>query len=377
MMTARTEFVRLASVEGAVFRELCRRFGVSPTTGYKWLKRYRKGIGIEDQSRRPRRSPRKTAAEIEAEILALREATHWGGRKIAWTLNQRHSRRVITKGGVCAVLRRNGCIDPDVSQQHQAFIRFEHLRPNDLWQLDFMGPFPTGAGECKTLTAIDDHSRFSLIVRACANQQTETVRAALTEAFRSYGLPWRITMDNGSPWGDPGQGRLTVLTAWLVRLGIGVSHSRPYHPQTQGKDERLHETLRYELVRWINFRDLDHAQREFDPWRQRYNFERPHESLDMNPPAQRYRISERSMPEKLPPIEYNSCDEVRRVNRLGHISYRSRKVYISKACIGLDVAIRPTLEDGKLDVYFCHQRIASIDLRDGRWSEGPSESPGE
>ena len=228
-----------------------------------------------------------------------------------------------------------------------------------------MGAFVMGSGSCHALTVLDDHSRFSLALQACTNEQTATVQGGLISAFERYGLPWRMTMDNGSPWGDDGSGVLTKLTAWLIRQGVAVSHSRPYHPQTQGKDERFHQTLQHELVKWVVFGDLAEAQRAFDEWRDRYNLRRPHEGLDMKTPESRYRPSTRSYAPTLRPIEYDSSDQVRKVDQKGMISFLSRRVRVGKGCSGLPVAIRATDTDGKYGVFFCHQQIATIDLRDG------------
>jgi hypothetical protein len=172
-----------------------------------------------------------------------------------------------------------------------------------------------------------------------------------------------MTMDNGSPWGgDDGCG-YTPLTVWLIRLGIGISHSRPYHPQTQGKDERFHRTLGVELLRWHRFRNIQHVQQRFGPYRDAYNHERPHQAIGMQVPASRYQISRRCFPEVLPAIEYDSADIVRKVQIKGYIQYRQQRLLVGKAFRGYPVALRPTTEDGIVDVYFCHQRICRMDLR--------------
>src|SRR5262249_28011286 len=160
--------------------------------------------------------------------------------------------------------------------RHRPYQRFEHDAPNCLWQMDFKGHFATQTARCHPLTVLDDHSRFAVGLQACPDQRTETVKDRLTHIFRRYGLPQRMTRDNGSPWGSDADHRFTPLTVWLMRLDIRVSHSRPYHPQTQGKDERFHKTLGLELLRDRFFRDLAQAQRCFDDWRYVYNLQRPH-----------------------------------------------------------------------------------------------------
>ena len=190
--------------------------------------------------------------------------------------------------------------------------------------MDFKGHLPIENSRCHPLTILDDHSRFALGLQACSDEKTQTVQQRLSAVFRLYGLPERMTMDNGSPWGGASEHFFTPLTAWLIRLGVRVSHSRPYHPQTQGKDERFHRTLKLELLRMHTFRHLDHAQSHFDTWRNTYNLERPHESLGMQVPASRYRPSPRSFPESLPPVEYDSKDVIRKVQEGGEIWFKSR-----------------------------------------------------
>lgn len=362
----RMEFVQLAMAEGANVSLLCRRFGISPKTAYKWLRRFEAlgPPGLVDRSRRPRSSPARTPPDLERGVLAVRdEHPAWGGRKIRARLRMTGTARPPAASTITEILRRNGRIDPAASVERKKWRFFEHERPNDLWQMDFKGRFDTARGECHTLTVLDDHSRYSLVVAACADERTATVTHRLTAAFRLYGLPWRMLMDNGSPWGHDAQHTLTPLTVWLIRLGIGVTHSRPYHPQTQGKEERFHRTLKAEVISRRSFSDIDHCQRAFDEWRPVYNFQRPHESLGMDVPASRYEASRRSFPEQLPPIEYSPGDEIRKVQAGGWISYRGRQWKVPKALRGQPVAFRHTAEDGLLHLYFCTHRLAQIDLR--------------
>lgn len=364
-MEAKLEFVVLASKTGANIRELCRRFGVSPTTAYELLRRWRLDgdDGLRLRSRRPVSSPTKTASDVEEVVLQLRDETHWGARKLHQRLVDMGSPAAPPRSTINTILKRNGRIAAEESEKHTAWHRFEHDEPNDLWQMDFKGWIDTPAGRCNPLTILDDHSRYSIALRACPNQTTETVEAELARVFDMYGLPWRMSMDNGSPWGDDGAYRLTKLEVWLIRNGVKVSHSRPFHPQTQGKDERFHRTLDDELLKWTVLRDLADAQRQFDTWRNRYNHERPHEALAMQTPARRYAPSVRSRPPSLPSIEYGADDIIRKVDHYGKISFRNHVIRVGKGCADLPVAIRPTATDGVFDVFFCHQRVEVIDLR--------------
>jgi transposase InsO family protein len=365
VMSLRQEFVMLARVEGANVRRLCRRFKISPQTGYKWLARFAEqgAAGLEERSRRPRSSPRQTSAELERAVLEVRGAhPTWGGRKIRARLLQQGRQEVPSASTITAILHRQGCVDPQQSLEHRPWQRFEADAPNRLWQMDFKGHFALPQGLCHPLTVLDDHSRFSLGLEACADQQTATVQDRLTRIFRRYGLPEKILQDNGSPWGHTEHG-YTPLTVLMIRLGISPRHSRPRHPQTLGKDERFHRTLKAELLTYQKFTDFSDCQDHFETWRQSYNFERPHQALDMQVPASRYRESPRSFPEQLPAIEYGPDDFVRKVQFQGKLSFQGRACVIPRAFRGYPVALRPTTTDGLFNVHFCHLKVAQIDLR--------------
>jgi transposase InsO family protein len=363
----REEFVRLASVPGTNKSALCRRFGISRKTGYKWLERSAaEGVaGLGDRSRRPHRSPERTPSRTERKILRIRGESNnaWGGRKIAHVMVNDGWGGVPAPSTITEILRRNGKLAQKARQHPGPWQRFERPAPNDLWQMDFKGHFAVGASRCHPLTVLDDHSRYALALDACSNEQDRTVRERLTQAFRRYGMPLQMLMDNGSPWGDDRDNPFTVFTAWLLQLGVGVSHGRPFHPQTQGKDERLHRTLNAEVLTNKQFADLGEIQSAFDKWRHKYNHRRPHQALDMNVPASRYRVSPRTFPERLPEIVYDEGDEVRKVDVLGKISFKNRTWRISKAFRGKRVALRPTEDDGVMAVFFCTHRIGRIDLR--------------
>ena len=368
-MSQRQEFVMLANTPDANVSRLCARFGISRKTGYKWRSRFQVGNipALADQSRRPHHSPARSLPEIEEQVLALRHKhPAWGGRKLRARLQALGYSSVPAASTITAILHRHQQITPEESLRHQRCQRFEHPEPNDLWQMDFKGDFATATQRCYPLTVIDDHSRFALTLEACANEKTETVQKALTMAFRRYGLPWRMTMDNGFPWGVyvGGRCRWTRFTVWLLRLGVRVSHSRPFHPQTQGKDERFHRTLKVELLRNHAWRDLHECQQRFDYWRDQYNCERPHEALKMQVPAARYRVSPRPFPEQLPAVEYPADSIVRRVQQNGVIYLRNQGYFIGEAFYGFHLALRPTIKDGSFNVYFCQQQVATIDLNE-------------
>jgi len=362
----RLEFVALATAEAANVAELCRRFGIARKTGYKWLGRHREagGSGLGDRSRRPERSPERTAAEVEARVVALRlEHPAWGGRKLRRRLADIGMTPVPAASTITDILRRRGLIDRS-REPSKPWTRFERERPNELWQMDFKGRFALADGSrCHPLTVLDDHSRYSLVLEACADERGATVRTKLESAFRRYGLPEAMLMDNGSPWGDDRESRWTPLGVWLARLGVRSRHGRPYHPQTQGKEERFHRTLKAEALAGRTLVDLADSQRRFDRWRSVYNAERPHEALALATPASRCRASVRSYPERPPAMEFSPIDVVRRVCDGGRFNFRGRVWRVSKAFKGEAVGVRPTTTDGRWEVWFGVNLLGRLDER--------------
>lgn len=367
-MSTRLEFVLLAHRSDTNISALCERFGISRKTAYKWIERYRSEgeDGLQDRSRRPHASPASAPAELESQVLDLNTSYPcWGSRKLRSLLPA--SVTPPHHSTIDAILRRHGRqVEGAPTRQDEAPLRFEHAAPNLLWQMDFKGHFPLtdrAAGRCHPLTILDDHSRFNLCLAACGNELRGTVQEAMTATFTRYGLPQRITTDNGPPWGMTGCAGLSQLEVWLIRLGIKVGHSRPYHPQTQGKDERFHRTLKLELLERQGFNSLAACQIAFDTWRDCYNLLRPHQALGQKPPVSRYQPSGRSMPAELPAVEYPSSDIVRTVSSSGDISYQCQRHFVGVGLKAQLVAIRPSETDGMADVYFCHQKIQHINLR--------------
>jgi transposase InsO family protein len=366
-LAIREEFVRLAEQRQVEMKLLCQRYEISLKTGYQWLRRFRAGgrEALVVQSRRPQHSPRRTAVPLEQAVLAVRDAhPAWGGRKISAYLHAQGTSAVPSPSTITAILHRHERVNPATTRQHRPWQRFEQDAPNRLWQMDFKGHFAIAHGRCHPLTVLDDHSRFALCLRACADEQGATVKRALTDTFRHYGLPERLLMDNGGPWGHTAEQPLTKLTVWLIHLGIGITHGHPYHPQTQGKDERFHRTLNAEVLRDQCFLALADCQQAFDRWRHVYNLERPHQALNMMPPISRYQPSPVAFPETLPAIDYGPDDCVRQVQDKGEVHFQGRLYTLSAALHGYPVAFRPATEDGHFDIYFCHYWIKRIDLRE-------------
>jgi transposase InsO family protein len=363
IMDQRREFVELAMQEGANRRELCRRFGISPEVGYKWLDRWAANGELADRSRRPHASPKRTEGPIEARIVAVRDAhPAWGARKIARCL-AREGTPPPAVSTVHEVLRRHGRI---VAPQGgpRAVERFEKPAPNLLWQMDFKGWIRLSNGaQCHPLTVVDDHSRYAVCISACPNEQATTVTNALVTTFRRYGMPDAFFVDNGGPWGDSSGQCWTRFGVWLLKLGVDVLHSRPYHPQSRGKNERFNRTLKAEVFALNRFRNLAEVQRALDTWRLVYNLDRPHQALDLEVPASRYRSSPRAMPDRVPEPEYAPGEITRAVPASkDYVSFKGHLWKVPQAFRGERVAIRPFDVDGHYGIFFAAHKIATIDL---------------
>lgn len=365
-VSLRVEFVQLASVEGANIAELCRRFEISRKTGYKWLARWKQlgPGGLLDQSRRPVNSPHQTPGEAEQAVLKVRsEHRSWGGRKIREVLLQGGLADPPSASTITQILHRHDLVTSAATTKAERWTRFERGEPNELWQVDFKGEFKVSAGGwCYPLTLLDDHSRFSLGVFGCGNQQRTTVKARFREVFERYGIPRSVYVDNGNPWGTKGQEqRHTRFTAWLLRHDISVIHGQPCHPQGRGKLERFHRTLKLEVLQDQQFASLRESQAAFDTWRNVYNLERPHEALAMAVPASRYRVSERQFEERTRAYEYSARFEVRHPNRYGQFSFHGTTYKVSEAFGQQPLGLAASGVDGIWDVYFCRFPIAVLD----------------
>lgn len=367
IMSEKERFIKNALKKERPFKELCAEFKISRETGYKLLNRYKKsGLkGLESKSRAPHHSPFKTERALEERILKVRaNYPTWGGRKIYSHLLTEGATDLPAPSTISDILKRNGYISEEESLKRQALGRFEREHANELWQMDFKGKFQLATKQsCFPLTIIDDHSRFSPCIKTCANEQYLTVKERLIEVFEQYGLPKQFNVDNGNPWGNSQLLKHTQLTVWLMRLGIRVTHSRPRHPQTNGKLERFHRTLKKDVLSQNVINDFEHAQFLFDEWRDIYNYQRPHQAIDMLVPANRYKPSQRSMPSTLVPIEYSDDALVRAVRGNGRVSYKGNEYLVGEAFVGNKVELKLNPLGEEFDVYFDQFKIYTYNLK--------------
>lgn len=350
----RIRFVLRASSGSEEMAGLCREFGISRPTGYRWLKRFGAVERIEDLrevSRRPNRSPRQTEAELEARVVEERtRRPDWGAAKLRVVLERQGVS--LNERTIHRILARRGLIQPQ-RQHPPALRRFERELPNQLWQMDFKGLPDKLARGWAPLSVLDDCSRFALALRALETSAGRTVREALTGVFEDHGLPEAMVMDHGKPWWNAQHPNgWTQLSIWLMNLGIRLHFAAVRHPQTQGKVERFHRSLQDAM----DARGFPTDRTQWPGWleefRQEYNDVRPHESLAMETPASRWKTSSRPFPATPTAWEYDAGGELKRVRHSGRISLGdSQEFFISAALAGQWVQLQPLTSDRFLVFY--------------------------
>jgi transposase InsO family protein len=354
----RTAFAHAVRTAKRPLAQAARDFGISRPTAYKWLARFDAQQPLADQSRRPRRSPTRTAAALEAAVLAVRDQYGWGPRKIVAYLDNQNQPAPPVRTAA-AVLRRHGRIDAATPAPGEpAGQRFERPEPNQLWQVDFKGFVEVARQKVYPLTVLDDHSRFLLALRCGTDVTVARAWDVLWDVFGEYGLPEAILCDNA--FGSWGVG-VSWFEARLLRLGIRTAHGRPYHPQTQGKVERLHGTLESEVFPRLPREDPAAFAAGLDRWRRDvYNLVRPHEALGDVPPVARWRPSPRPRPDRLPAIEYPPGAVLRRVSTAGDVRWRCAKLLAGHGLIGEQVRVEEV--DGAVVLWYGTHRIRQIPL---------------
>ena len=356
-MDERLRFVQDVHRPGWSIAEVCRRYGVSRKTGYKWLAAYAQAgpAGLADGSHRPTTCPHATAPEVVQLILQLQRRYTWGARKVRRLLVGRVPEAAIpTKTTVHRILERHGRVQPRRRSRrrfHQGPPQTPMDQPNAVWTTDFKGHFRTGnAVYCYPLTVQDGATRFLLGCHGLLSPTTADSQAVFARLFRRFGLPERIRSDNGTPFASNALGRLSTLSVWWIRLGIRPELIEPAHPEQNGRHERMHKTLKGATARPPQ-RDLAAQQGAFDAFRRRYNTVRPHEALDDATPASVYAASPRRYRSVRTPIVYPGHYDRRLVSRNGGIRWHKTWVNVSHLLAALEIGLEE-IDDGLWNVYF-------------------------
>lgn len=360
-MEQRIEFA-VRALQTLNFRGLCQEFGVSAKTGYKWRERFlRKGLeGMEEESRRPKAHSKQLAEEEVCEIVRLKLAhLAWGPRKIRELYLRRHGevasestfKRVLERAGLTQKRRRRRS-----SEAGRLCSGRRASSPNEVWTVDFKGWWRSWGRRCEPLTVRDEYSRYVLEVRALSNARAQTVRHNFERLFERYGLPQAIRSDNGSPFASVhGLFGLSRLSAWWVVLGIDLERGRPGHPQDNGAHERMHGDISREIEA------LGQSEQEtLDLWRESFNYERPHEALDMKCPAELYHASERRYEGTPEDLDYPQMCR-RRVSASGAIRIDQLQLFLSTSLAGWSVGLKPIAQD-QFEVWFGSLLLGQINL---------------
>ena len=344
-MDERMKFVSRV-LDGECMAKLCREFGISRKTGYKIFNRYRQ-CGIEalsDRSRRPVRFANQLPFQIEKYILQIkRDKPSWGAPKIREKLLRKFPEvRPPAISTVHAVLDRNGLVTRRGRKRNHAQGTELSLAvaPNDLWCADYKGQFQLGDKRyCYPLTVTDQSSRFLLGCEALESTKEKYAFTVFERIFREYGLPSGIRTDNGVPFASPNAlFNLSRLSVWWLRLGIAIERIKPGNPQQNGRHERMHLTLKKEATRPAGKNFLQ-QQAKFDDFVNEYNYDRPHQALQMKYPSELYSKSNRIY-NGLPPLDYPFHDRTVNVTNCGRICIGKNKINLSQVFYGQSVGLK-------------------------------------
>jgi len=349
--------------ESGNISQSCRKSGISRRTGYKWLNREASGKPLSDQSRKPNHTANKTDAATEALILSVRcENPSWGGGKICEYLVKQGYTHIPSPRTCCNILIRNGCIQPSESLKHKPYQRFEREDCNELWQTDFKGDFVLlDKSRCYPLTILDDCSRFSILIDC--KPDTRGVRNSFEKAFYQYGLPDSVLSDNGSQFAGF-QGGYTGFERWLMEHDVLPIHGRVGHPQTQGKIERFHRTMKNEFLKHHQFKNIHELRELMEQWRIKYNENRPHLALNSKSPSEIYIPSTRKYSEKIPAYTYDG--HIIKVNGWGYLRFAKLQIYLSETMANTVLEISESPTGDSFNVYFRNFKIAEIDAQEGK-----------
>jgi len=371
VMDSRLEFAVRALCEGTPFDELCKEYGISRKTGYKWKGRFlQQGpVGLEDLSRKPRNSPKQIAEDVLCEIIRIKsDHRGWGPRKIREVYARKHPKAELpSESTFKRVLEKAGLVKKRKRKKSDTCGRIDNrivpARPNDLWTVDFKGWWYTGNRQrCEPLTVRDEFSRFVLCANPLENAKSVTVRRQFERLFETYGMPQAIRSDNGTPFAcTRAPLGLSKLSAWWVALGINLDRIPPARPDQNGGHERMHRDIAMEVERCPET-GLRQQRAALETWRHTFNFERPHEALGMRVPGDVYHKSARPWPKDPAELSYPAGFMKRKVSCGGEVGMEGVKIGISTALAGWHVGLKPCGQ-GQFPVWFASLCLGTIDMR--------------
>lgn len=369
-MDLRLQFITELRSGLLTMSELCAQYSISRPTGYKWAGRYlaEGAAGLRDRSRRPRDHPATTDPELVAAVRAARQRfPTWSGAKLVqWLARQEPERAWPRRTTAYEILRRAGAVRQRRRRARAPVRSVSTLPaahgPNEVWTTDFKGEFLTGDGRyCYPLTLRDAFSRQVLRCDALLAQTYADTRRRFERAFAEFGLPERMRSDNGRPFASTGLAGLSRLNVWWLRLGIQLERIAPGHPEQNGSHEQFHGVLKAATTRppAANARA---QQRRFTRFCREYNEQRPHDALDGRVPADLYQPSPRTLPRRLPRLEYAAHWHVRVVATNGDVAWRGRRLFVSAALADVPIAFEE-IDEGLHTLWFGTVPLARFDER--------------
>lgn len=367
-MTEKERFVTLAYTGRFTITELCADFGISRKTGHKYLHRYDSEgrSGLSERSRRPKSCPFTTSGAVEQLILKeRRKHPTWGPKKIHDLLLKVHGLEKRPHiNTINNILKRHGLTKRRKRRAGVHRVHPEHLtqptRPNEVWTFDFKGWFTLGDGSrCEPLTVCDRCSHYIIGCKGQPNQQFNSTLKTCKKLMRYHGLPEVIRVDNGTPFASMALGGLSQLSVWWIEQGIRVEFIRPSSPQENGSHERMHRDLKAEATQPAS-PNLQAQQKRFDRWRHEYNYERPHESLDMLRPAEIYRTSAMRLGEQ-DKMRYPQEYEIKPVSQSGHIAHLGSNFYLSEIYAGCQVGLFENSE-GIIELHYANLHLGNLEF---------------
>jgi transposase InsO family protein len=376
MAELRLDVLLEAERTGATVAEVCRRHGISRDTYYRYRRRYlTEGMeGLEDRSRKPLHSPARIDPHLEAEMCRMRkDHPRWGARRIAAEL----SRRGVDPPAVSTIhhaLRRNHLVALQPPRRPVARRRFEREVSNDLWQIDATQVGLASRRKAWVLDTIDDHSRLLLAAVATPAPTGEAAWDCFEEASSRYGLPRQVLSDNGLCFTGRLHGVEVAFERSLAELGVDLITSGPYHPQTLGKLERFHRTLKEWLSEEGPADDLPHLQELLDAFRWHYNSDRPHQGIGNLTPAERYRWKP-PVTDAPPSVGYDERGEpvypphsiVRKVTAVGNVTYASKQIQVGRRFAGARVRVIPV--GGLIHIYYGEELARALAIDPARYNQ--------
>ncbi len=348
--------------------ELCDRYQISRPTGYKWIARIESDgfNAADDRSRAPERHPNRTAEKVENEILALREKYGWGATKLSQIMARRHpSWDLPARSTVNQILNRHGVLRKNRRRktwEHPGAVRLDTAKPNEIWPADFKGQFKTRDGKyCYPLTVTDHYSRMLLLCKGLPSVRTDGAKPAFRHLFQKHGLPDAIRTDNGAPFASTGIYGLCILNVWWMQLGIVHQRIKPASPGQNGQHERMHKDLKREATR-PPAENLAKQQRLLDRFQRIDNYERPHDALGGDFPADRWKPSKKAYSDRLRRPEYPGHLEVRRVSAAGCFKIHRGQHFLSHALEGQDIGLEE-VDDAIWTIIYYNTILGRIDLK--------------